>query len=113
MANPPVTMPARQAGSARRLFIRLVVAASIFVALAARLYADGASDLGFIVVMSIGAVLVIAFLSPRRFTSMRGADPDWEDENPYGPAPEDNEAEHGRRPSQAASPRAGSKDDAP
>ena len=92
---PPssITMPTRQAGSARKFFIWLGVAASFFVVFAIRLYRDGASDIGFIVAMSIGAVLVIAFLSPKRFTSMRGATTEWEDDEPYGPVARHSESD--------------------
>jgi hypothetical protein len=93
MAGPSITMPTRQAGSARRFFLWLAVAASLFVAFAERLYREGASDIGFIVAMSVGAVLVIAFLSPRRFTSMRGASPNWEDDEPYGPVARHGESD--------------------
>ena len=93
MASPSITMPTRQAGSARRFFIWFVVAASLFVVFAARLYREGASDVGFIVAISVGAVLVVAFLSPKRFTSMRGATPEWEDDEPYGPVARHGESD--------------------
>ena len=93
MASLSIRMPTRQAGSARRFFIWLVVAASLFVVFATRLYREGASDIGFIVAGSVGAVLVIAFLSPKRFTSMRGATPEWEDDEPYGPVARHGESD--------------------
>ena len=85
MAGPSTTMPTRQSGDAQGLLIWFVVAVSLFMVFAARLYRDGASDIGYIFTMSIGAVLVVAFLSPKRFKSTRGTTPEWEDDEPYGP----------------------------
>ena len=93
MASLSITMPTRQAGSGRRFFIWFAVAASIFVIVAGRLHLEGFSDIGLIVAGSVGAVVVMAVLSPKRFTSRRGATPEWEDDEPYGPIARHGESE--------------------
>jgi hypothetical protein len=60
------------------------VATSLFVAMATRMYIDGASDVGFVVVMAAAVVIAIAIVAPKRFTSVRGVNPEWEDDDPYG-----------------------------
>ena len=82
-------------GSARRIFIWIIVAASILLTLAIRMYRDGASDIGFIVAMAVAGVIAIAIVAPKRFTSVRGADPKWEDEDPYGADSESNDDKTG------------------
>ncbi len=102
----------RNSGSARQFYIWIVVAASLFVAAANRFYRDGASDLGFIVAMSVAVVIALAIVAPRRFTSIRGGAPDWEDENPYKPSPDDDESDSPSDHSSISRPNQGSKNDA-
>jgi len=66
-----------------QIFVWIVVAVFIFAAVAVRLYRDGASDLSFIVGMSIAAVIAIAIVAPKRFNSTREASSDWEDDIPW------------------------------
>ena len=75
--------PRSAKGAAVQIFVWIVVAVSIFTAIAASLYRDGASDISFIVGMSIAAVIAIAIVAPKRFKSTRGASSDWEDDSPW------------------------------
>jgi len=85
MHRPPPLVVLGNRGSARPVFVWFFVAASILVTVATKLYRDGASDIGYIVLMSVAAVIALAIVAPKRFTSMRGATRDWEDDEPYGP----------------------------
>ena len=72
-------------GSATQVILWIVVAVSIFATVANRLFREGASDIGFIVAMSVAAVIAIAIVAPRRFKSIRGATSDWKDDFEYKP----------------------------
>jgi len=90
----------RQTGTAKQVLVWLLVALSAGGLVAAYLYDSGASDPSFIVAMSIAAIVAIAIVAPRKFSSLHNLfDPDGDfDDAPYerdrrGLPPERTESE--------------------
>jgi hypothetical protein len=92
MHRPTRRAAPKNRGSATHIFIWIVVAVSIFAAVASKLYSDGASDVSYVMWISVVAVIAIAIVAPRRFKSIRGGSPIWEDEDPYKASSENDEA---------------------
>ena len=85
MHRPPRRAALNNRGSAKRVLVWFFVAVPILVAVATKLYRNGALDIGYIILMSVAAVIALAIVAPKRFTSMRGGTRDWEYGEPYGP----------------------------
>ena len=81
----------------------MAIAAGLFFA--RRIYQSGASDLSYIIAMSVAAVVAIAIVAPRKFSSVRSLFDD--DDPPYGSDSSDPHFPKGTKPDGERSSEAG------